>query len=198
MKRLLTLMCAVLVLFGIGLVPALSEGKEADPMELWQKLATPGDMHKLLSDYCVGDFVIKSKMWMDPKGEPLSSEGTCKGEMVFGGRYLKETINLKNSEKKFEFNGMGLIGYDNGSEQFVHTFICDMGTGLDRFNGQYDEKTKTITFEGQGYIKDMGGTFSSRAVLTLVSKDERKIEMFTRYGKMDEVKEMELSITRKK
>ncbi|MCC6573672.1 MAG: DUF1579 family protein [Planctomycetes bacterium] len=197
MKRLMTVCAAVLLLFGIGLAPVLSEDKK-DPMAEWAEMNKPGDNHKLLEEYFGGDFNLKIKMWMDPKGDPMLSEGTSKGEMLFGGRYLRQDITMiHGGDPKMESKGWSFIGYDNSNKQFVHTFIGDMGTSLDRFTGKYDEKAKTITFEGQGFIEGMG-SYSSRIVVSLISKDEHKLEIFTKYVKNDEYKEMELIGTRKK
>ncbi len=199
MKRtLLTLCASLLVLAAIGLAPVFSEEKKVDPMEAWAEMNKPGEMHKLLKDHFEGDFNLKCKMWMDPKAEPVDSEGTAKGEMIFGGCYLKQVIVFPDKVTKKDVTGWSIMGYDNGSDQFVHTFIGEGGTGLDRANGTYDEKTKAITLECQGFNKAFGGGFSSRVIVTLTSKDEHKIEFFYRFGKMDEFKMMEMVGTRKK
>ncbi len=194
-RTLLTICASVLVLTAIGLVPVLSEDKK-ETAEAFNPFKA-GDMHKVLHDHYVGDFTLTCKFWMDRKGEPMTSEGTATGEQLFGGRYVRQSFQVATKDGRMKLNGWSFHGYDTSNKQFIYAVIGDMGTGMDRYTGTYDEKANTITHQGQGYIEGYGN-FSSRIVTHLTSKDEMKVEFFTTYTKVDEYKEMELIVTRKK
>lgn len=58
-----------------------------EEMEIYKKLGTPGEAHKLLSRMA-GTWNTLTKSWTEPGKPPVESAGVCEQRMVLGGRYL--------------------------------------------------------------------------------------------------------------
>ena len=56
-------------------------------MEMYQKLATPGEPHKLFASLA-GSWTTKTKEWMEPSKPPMESDGTVEMKMLLDGRFL--------------------------------------------------------------------------------------------------------------
>lgn len=64
--------------------------KEMDPkamMEVYQKLATPGEPHRLFATLA-GSWTTTTKEWMEPGKPPTESTGTAEMKMLLDGRFL--------------------------------------------------------------------------------------------------------------
>src|SRR5688500_4803021 len=111
MKSFLLLMF-VSVLFMPVLLPAQHTEQEKKMMQVWSKLAVPGEHHKHISQF-QGSWNVLLKFRMSPTGSMQESTGSCEKKLMLGGRYLSEhcTSRTKNSDKVSE--GMGFLGYDN-------------------------------------------------------------------------------------
>ena len=75
-------------------IPALAKdnqsNKQMDPaamMEMYKKLATPGDPHKLFATLA-GSWTTQMKEWMEPGKPPVESTGTAEIKMLLEGRFL--------------------------------------------------------------------------------------------------------------
>ena len=172
-------------------------------MEMMEKIAAPGDNHKLLADM-VGEWTYVNKWWMDPSAEPEQSTGTMKSEALFGGRYIVEkytgSMKMPGPDGKpveKEFLGMSLTGYDNVKGKFVNTWIDNMGTGIFMSEGDYEAGTKTFTYRGEAEF--MPGMKSKiRMAVKCVDKDKHVFEWFEDRGDGNEMRTMEITYTRKK
>ena len=84
----LTCLCLIL---SASTVPA-KEKKPDKPMdqqammELWKKMAMPGEPHKLFSSLA-GNWTTTSKEWMEPGKPPTESTGTAEMKMLLDGRF---------------------------------------------------------------------------------------------------------------
>ena len=58
-------------------------------MELYKKLATPREPHKLFASL-EGSWTTKTKEWMEPGKPPMESEGTVVMKMLLDERYLQQ------------------------------------------------------------------------------------------------------------
>ncbi len=58
-------------------------------IEMYQKLATPGEPHKLFTSL-TGSWTTKTKEWMELGKPPMESEGTVDMLMLLDGRYLQQ------------------------------------------------------------------------------------------------------------
>ena len=87
----LTSLCVVLT---VSLAMAKDKKAETpmDPqamMEVYKKLATPGEPHKQFASLA-GSWTTKTKEWMEPDKAPMESAGTCDFKMLLDGRFLQQ------------------------------------------------------------------------------------------------------------
>jgi hypothetical protein len=115
-------------------------------MEAWQKLATPGEPHKLLASR-VGSWGTKTRHWMGPDEPPMEFTGSCERKMILGGRFLQEEFSGEVMGNPF--TGIGVIGYDNHKKRYVSTWTDTMSSGIHFFEGTASRDGKTISLEGR-------------------------------------------------
>lgn len=168
--------------------------------EMMEKLGAPGDNHKLLETYMVGDWTYTMKSFHGP--EPEESTGTMTTKSVYGGRYfvgqLKGTISVPGPDGKKEkkqFEGTSTTTFNNSTEKFQNTWIDSMSTGIFISEGTYDASTKTFTYSGTMDYGPMKCT--SRIVIKLIDKNKHTMEMHESMGGAPEMKTMEITYTRK-
>jgi hypothetical protein len=95
------------------------------------------------------------------------------------------------------FEGMGIIGYDNGKEEYIMLWIDNMGTGFMTSAGQYDPAAKTLTEQGQ-ISCPVKGQMPFRGVTTMIDNDHYTYEMFSPGDDGKEFRVMEILYTRSK
>ena len=187
------ILTSIFILF-LFLAPAAFAQDEdmAAQQQAWMDYMTPGPMHEMMAK-SVGDWKTTIKLWMDPSGEPMVSEGTSKVEMILGGRYLKETSN--SMVMGMQMDGMNLTGYDNLTKEFTSVWIDNMGTGTSVVKGTYDEATRTITLHGSMVDPMSGSEMNIKETLQIIDDNHHVLEMFVDQDGM-EVKSMEVDYTR--
>jgi hypothetical protein len=164
-------------------------------MKAWEAYATPGAEHKVLANM-VGTWDTTMKMYMDPSGAPTEQKGTSTFTSVMDGRYLME-----KAEGEFmgePFHGMGTYGYDNGSKQYVSTWIDNMGTGIMTGTGSSSDGGKTMNWKSRGFDAMTGKVQDYRSVMHMVSADQYHMEMYGPGPDGKEMKMMEITYNRKK
>jgi hypothetical protein len=169
------------------------EKKQDNP---FANLPKPGPEHKMLAKLA-GNWTADVKAWLGP-GEPKESKGTMSRKVILDGRYLQETFEGEFFGSKFK--GMGLIAYDVNKKKYLMAWVDNMDTGIMVSEGSYDAKTRTYTYIGEENSPLMG-KMKMRDVLTVISDDEERFEMFrTSFAEKDakEFKVMEITYTRKK
>lgn len=164
-------------------------------MKAWQAYMTPGDMHKVLAQ-TEGEWTTEGKMWMDPKSEPMISKGECTYKMVLGGRY--QETQFKGDMMGQQFEGKGVMAYDNFKKQFESTWIDNMGSGIMKTEGNYDPATKTFTMTGKLVDPMTSKECTVRETLKIVDDDTHVMTMYNTIGSQPEFKTMELTFKRKK
>ena len=115
-------------------------------MEVWEKLATPGEPHMLLASR-VGSWSTKSRHWMEPEKPPMEFTGSCERKMILDGRFLQEEFSGEMMGKPF--SGIGVIGYDNQSKKYVSSWMDSMSTGIYFFEGTASEDGRSISLESR-------------------------------------------------
>ena len=192
---ILTILCMALTLS-----PALAKDKKAekpmDPqamMEAYQKLATPGEPHKLFATL-TGSWTTATKEWMEPGKPPMESTGSVDMKMLLEGRFLQQEFSGNMMGQPY--SGIGLSGYDNLRKRYVSTWIDSMGTGIFMMEGTASADGKTITLKGQ-HPELGGGQMSHRAVWKIVDANTQTFEMYGAHGHGKETKMMEITYTRK-
>ena len=162
-------------------------------MELWKKLATPGEPHKLLASLA-GSWTTTTKEWTEPGKPPTESTGTADMKMLLDGRFLYQEYHAQMMGQPF--SGVGIDAYDNMTKKYVTAWIDTMGTGIFMMEGRAGADGKTITLRGS-HSEPGGGTMSHRAVWMIVDNNSQTFEMYGAHGKEKEMKFLEITYTRK-
>ncbi len=187
---------AIFVLASPAMAKDKKHEKQKDPqamMEVYQKLATPGEPHKLFSTMA-GSWITKTKSWMEPGKPPMESTGTAEMKMLLDGRFLQQEFTGEMMGQPF--SGVGIDGYDNLRKKYVTTWIDTMGTGIFMMEGTANADGKTITLKGQ-HAEPSGGHMTHRAVWKIVDSNTQTFDMWGNHGGGKEMKVMEIVYTRK-
>ena len=191
----LTTLCVVLMTS----VAFAKDNKAAQPMdpqaakELYKKLATPGEPHKLLASLA-GNWTTKTKEWMEPGKPPMESTGSAEMKMLLDGRFLQQEYSGQMMGQPF--SGLEIIGYDNLRKCYVTTWMSTMGTGTFIMEGTASDDGTTITLKGQ-HAEPGGGHMTHRAVWRIIDNNTQTFDMFGAHHGGKEMKMMEIIYTRK-
>ena len=191
----LTCLCMVLTTVLVFAEDKSSE-KPMDPqamMEMYKKLATPGEPHKLFASLA-GSWTTKNKEWMDPAKPPTESTGSAEMKMLLDGRFLYQEYTGEMMGQPF--SGIGIDAYDNIRKKYVTMWIDTMGTGIFMMEGTASPDGKTITLMGQ-HEEPGGGQMTHRAIWTIVNSNTQTFEMYGAHHGGKEMKMMEITYTRK-
>lgn len=171
--------------------PAMTPDQQ---MAAWTAYMTPGANHKLL-DPMAGTFhaAVKSRMGAD---QPWSeSTGTCENRWIFDGRFLETKFHGTFMNTPFE--GRGLTGYDNSSQEFVGFWTDNMSTGLSPIShGKADASGKVITFLREMKHPITGQWTRMRDVTIIEGPNAHRMESYCQQGDSPEYLMMTLNFTR--
>lgn len=193
-----TLVCALSMLATTHVIA--EESKNTKPMtpeemmEIYTKLATPGEPHRLLASLA-GSWTTKTKEWMEPQKQPIESTGSVNAKMLLDGRFLQQEITGVMHGKPHTV--IWTVGYDNLLKRYVSTWIDSMSTQIFFMDGTANGDGRTITFRGQ-HAEIGGGHMTHRAVWKIVDSDTQEFVMYGAYHGAEEMKMMEVVYTRKK
>ncbi len=162
-------------------------------MELWKKLATPGEPHKLLASMA-GSWTTTTKEWMEPGKPATESTGTAEMKMLLDGRFLYQEYNSQMMGQPF--SGIGIDAYDNMTKKYVTAWIDSMGTGIFIMEGTASADGKTITLKGS-HPEPGGGKMTHRAVWKIVDNNNQTFDMYGAHHRGKETKMLEITYTRK-
>jgi hypothetical protein len=130
-----------------------------------------------------------------PDGEKWTeSAGEASYRWILGKRYLLEEVKAEMFGASFEW--MAFLGYDTRLKKYTGVWADSASTNTHSAQGSWDEKTRTIGFEGEQFSPHTGGNVKFRWNMILEEKDRFRVEMF--YGEgADAPKGMEIIATRK-
>jgi hypothetical protein len=164
---------------------------------LAQEPSKPLPEHKILaSDEGTWDATIRMYAG-GPDAEPSVSKGSEVNEVLPGGLWV-----LSKFEGEFggmKFHGRGQFGFDPVKKKYVGTWLDSMSTVLSVLEGDYDAKTKTMTYVGDGYDPEHKAKFSQRMVTTMKDDGTRVFTLYMKFeGQPAEAKFMEITYTKRK
>ena len=191
------LTCLVLALIASPvLAKEKKHDKQMDPqamMEMYQKLATPSEPHKLFASLA-GSWTTQAKEWMEPGKPPTEASGSADMKMLLDGRFLQQDFTCEMMGQPY--TGMGITGYDNLRKKYVSIWFDTMSTGSFVMEGTGSADGKTITLKGQ-HDEPGGGHMTHRAVWKIVDSNTQTFDMWGNHGGGKEMKVMEIVYTRK-
>lgn len=165
-----------------------------EEMAAWQAVANPGPEHQKMAEH-VGEWIVLSKMWMDPAAPPEESTGSASIRMIHDGRF--QQMDYQGSMMGQSFRGLGLTGFDLLDRKYVGTWCDSMGTMMMVSEGTADATGNVVTMTSS--MKDpLGRMNRMRQVTTHGDADHFTFEMWSACGSKPEAKVMELQFTRKK
>lgn len=94
--------------------------------------------------------------------------------------------------------GKSLTGYDNAKKKFVSSWIDNLGSGIVRMEGTYDEATKTLHLKGKQSDPGTGGESDIRQEQKWIDDDTYVLSMYGTGHDGKEQKFMEGTFKRKK
>ncbi len=164
-------------------------------MKNWQAYMTPGKEHQLMASW---DGVWNGSVttWNNPGSPPSTSTMEVNNKMVLGGRYQQSTY--KGTMMGQPFEGISTTGFDNAKKEFVSTWEDNMGTGIAKASGPWDEASKSVTLTGNMMEGTSGKEVGFREILKIVDEDHQIMEMYGPGADGKEFKTMEIKYTRKK
>jgi hypothetical protein len=162
-----------------------------------QQPPEPTAEHKILaSDEGTWDATIKS-FTSGPDAEPAISKGTEVNTVLTGGLWVVSKFDGDFGGMKFE--GRGQFGYDPNKKKYVGTWIDSLNPILSVLEGEYDAKTKTMTFVGEGIGPDGKTKYTQKMVTTAKDDGTRLFTLYMKFGgAKDEVKFMEITYQKRK
>ena len=168
----------------------------ATAMKNYMEYATPGEPHKMLAK-SNGTWNGEVTMWTGTDAPPMTSTMTMTNKMIMDGRY--QVSEAKGNMMGMPFNGMSTAGYDNHKKVFMSTWIDNMGTGIMKMEGPWDEATKATTLTGTMIDPATGRECEFKEVHKIIDDNNQVMEMYgpdPKTGK--QFKTMEIKLTRKK
>ena len=175
---------------------ATSPVDSATVMKNWMAYSTPGDMHKMIASWN-GTWNGEVTMWHAPGAPPETSKSTAVNKTVMGGRY--QVSNHSGSMMGMPFEGMSTLAYDNAKKVFISTWIDNVGTGLMKLEGPWDEAAKSMTLTGK-CVDPASGTgkeMNIREVFRIIDDKTQVMEMYGPGPDGKEFKMMEIKMTKK-
>jgi hypothetical protein len=188
---------ALLILFcSSSLLIFAQENKEEQTaaQQIWMDYLTPSTNHKMMAKN-VGEWTTTMQMWEGPDTKPIQSEGTCKSEMILGGRYMQSKFSSTFMGMPFE--GISTDGYDNAKKVYINTWIDNMGTGFMYGEGKYDPDTKTIVYNGTMFEPIQKKDLTYRQTVQMVDDNHMVMEMFNTNKDGKEYKSMHVEYVKK-
>lgn len=192
---------AILLLSAAALLAASSAFAQAEKpaggpdqaaMEQMMAMMQPGPEHQDLAKM-VGKWKAHNKMWMDPSGPPMESEGASEYMAVMGGRYIHGSY--KSVMMGMPFEGMSVDGYDRYKKQYFSLWFDNMGTGFLAMWGNPSADGKTMTLTGTMFDPEQGKDVAVRSVTKHIDDNTVLFEMYSMKGGK-EVKAMEITYKR--
>ena len=168
--------------------------EQAAAQQKWMEYMTPSESHKMMAK-SVGEWATTMQMWESPDAKPMKSEGTCKSEMILGGRYMQSKYSGMVMGMPFE--GISTDGYDNAKKVYINTWVDNMGTGIMHAEGKFDDASKTIVYNGTMFDPMQNKELTYRQTMQMVDDSHMVMEMFntTKAGK--EYKSMHIEYVKK-
>jgi hypothetical protein len=129
----------------------------------------PEKEHEVLKQF-VGEWETVSESVAVPGQPAMKCEGKIKATMLGGFWVINE---MESSFPGFQMKGLQTVGYDTKSKKYIGTWVDSVMNHMWKYEGTWDETTKTLTLEAEGpNFVDAGKTAMFRDVYEFKSKDQ--------------------------
>lgn len=156
-------------------VPGMDSAQMEQMMAKMGAFATPGAEHKNLQTW-EGKWNMEVTHWMGEGAPAEKSPATAECKSIFDGRYILEKVKGNMMGQPFE--GMCIMGYNNGTKEHFSFWIDNMGTGYMIDTGTMNEKGDMLASKGDMYCPLREKNCSTASKVTIIDNNTRKFEMF--------------------
>jgi len=184
---------ATTALAGEGQEPPQMTPEQQAEMEIYMKAGTPGAPHRELAS-TVGSYDLKIKSWPEPGAPAMEESGSATRTMALDGRVRVEEFAC--SMMGMPFTGHGVMGYDNVSGKYWHTWTDSMSTGVMLSEGSCDAQ-QVCSFTGTYNDPIKQGPVRARMTSRRTSPTTEIFEMYGPGKDGKETKMMEITYTKK-
>jgi Protein of unknown function (DUF1579) len=143
-------------------------------MEKYVKAATPGPEHQRLGKLA-GKWKLQVTSWMAPGAPPQKSDATAEFKTIFGGRYLQQEVKGNMMDQPFE--GMGIEGFDNVTQERFGTWVDSMSTDVLVSRGKCATDAKKCTLKGKVSDAAAGKEVTMTETITVTDDDHFSFEL---------------------
>ncbi|MBD3168905.1 MAG: DUF1579 domain-containing protein [candidate division Zixibacteria bacterium] len=154
---------------------SMSEEKKKEIAEKMMQAAQPGEEHKLLRNL-EGKWTCTSQFWMEPGAKAMSVDWACDAEMILGGRFLH--IASVSASKDMPGENLTIFGYDRRFGKFTMVGFDTWGTYFVTSEGEFDPRTRTISFYGEDYDPIAGFTQKWRTEMRIPDNDTFYLDLY--------------------
>jgi hypothetical protein len=133
-----------------------------------QEFPQPGAEHERLKQF-VGEWDAV----MDMEGQ--KSKATSTYRAICGGMWIES--DFEGDLGGLKFQGRGLDGYDLRKKKYVGVWVDSIESAPMTFEGDYDEKTKTLTMTGTS-VDPQGKPQKFKSTTQTKDKDHFTFEMY--------------------
>lgn len=162
-----------------------------DPQSTIEPRSAPGAGQKFLEQF-VGDWNVE-KSFHPREGSPVTTKGTCRQELIHGGRFLRSEFTFEGANGKS--TGTGLIGFEPSTGLFTSVWIDSRSTRLSHRVGAEKFDGKRIVLKGATLGGEPGR--QSKTITNVEDGGQRIIH--TQYGQTADGSErivMKLNMTK--
>lgn len=142
MKKLILTALVVVVCgacFVAGHVSAEEGAEGAFPLPAWMKMGPEQETFKKSA----GSWEVEQKIWTMPGQPPMESKSTCKGTLLWDGRFLQ--TDFHGDMMGMPFHGRYLLSFDRVDKKYVAVWIDSLSTYMSVSRGT--EKDGVLTFQ---------------------------------------------------
>ncbi len=165
-------------------------------MKAWEDFAKPGAEHTWMAKQS-GTWTCDSvKQWMDPSQPPTIAKATEKLSMGLNGLY--QMTDFSTIMMGAPMQGHGIMGFDKMKKKFVLSWIDNMGSGIVRMEGTYNEGTKMLSMAGKQSDPISKTETDMRQELKFIDDNSFTMSMYGTGHDGKEAKFMEGTFKRKK
>lgn len=176
-------------------VIAETKPDSATVAKAWEAYMMPTKAHKMLAKD-TGTWDAELTFWSPDNPQEMKSTATVTYKMIMGGKFQEG--NYSGNMFGMPFEGKGMVAFDNATEEFISTWIDNMGTGMLVTRGKYDETTKITTLHGEMVDPVTKKAKKIKEVITYIDDNNQKMEMFDILADGKEFKTMQVISKRKK
>ena len=151
------------------------EAGDAEMMAAWQEMMTP-TMHHEQMVKMAGDWMVHSKMQMDPSAPVMESDGTSHMEMVANGLFLQETVHAPMMGMPWE--GHGVFGFDKTKNKHVGIWYDSLGTMFMHFEGECTNNCGSVTMVSNYTDPMTNQPATMKIVSTITDADHASNKMY--------------------